>query len=198
MKALVLWLQTFGAFERLKKDDRSLKPLWQHSWAVGRLAHRIGEAENFESYGLHQSLTAGLLHDVGKLVFLTGVPKQFARAVHLQREKNIAFWRAEQETFGCTHAEVGAYLLATWGLPLPVIETVALHHCPSASSTRSISVLTAVHVADALEREAESPDQTASIAELDGDYLGRLGLTGRLKTWRKLRPDVPLEPLARK
>jgi hypothetical protein len=65
---------------------------------------------------------------------------------------------------------------------LPVIETVALHHCPSASSTRSISVITAVHVADALEREAES-DQT-SIAELDGDYLGRLGLTGRLNTWR--------------
>src|SRR5262245_19142682 len=82
VKTLVLSLQTFAVFARLKKDERSLKPLWQHSWAVGRLACRIGEAENFERYGIQQSLTAGLLHDVGKLIFLTGVAKEFAKAIH--------------------------------------------------------------------------------------------------------------------
>ncbi len=198
VKALVLALQTFAVFERIRKDERSLKPLWHHSWAVGRLAHRIGEAEHFESYCVHQSLTAGLLHDVGKLVFLTGVPKEFAKAMHLQREKNLALWRAEQETFGCTHAEVGAYLLAVWGLPIAVVETVALHHRPSASSTRSPSVITAVHVADALERAAEAPAQIAPIAELDHEYLGQLGLAERLEAWRQLRSDLLAErPLHR-
>jgi putative nucleotidyltransferase with HDIG domain len=195
VKTLVLSLQTFSVFERLKKDERSLKPLWHHSWAVGRLAQRIGEAENFERYGIDQSLAAGLLHDVGKLVFLTGVPQQFAQAIDLQRENKVALWRAEQETFGCTHAEVGAYLLARWGLPIPVVETVALHHSPSASSTRSLSVITAVHAADALEREAEASLQIAPIAELDAEYLAQLGLTARLEAWRELRSHLLAETI---
>jgi hypothetical protein len=41
-------------------------------------------------------------------------------------------------------------LLGLWGLPNPVVEAVALHHKPSASSARGFSPVIAVHVADAL------------------------------------------------
>jgi len=193
VKALVLSLQTFSAFERLRKDERSIKPLWNHSWSVGRLARRIGEVENFESYCIHQSFAAGLLHDVGKLVFMTGVPRQFAEAMQLHREEKMPLWRAEQATFGCTHAEVGAYLLGQWGLPISVIESVALHHRPSASSTRTVSVITATHIADALEREAESSPAVPPPAKLDEIYLSQLGILEHLPAWRELRSDVLAE-----
>jgi hypothetical protein len=38
---------------------------------------------------------------------------------------------AEREALGCTHAEVGAYLLGLWGLPDPIRLAVAFHHRPS-------------------------------------------------------------------
>jgi len=194
VKALVLSLQTFALFERLKHDDIPLKPLWNHSWAVGRLAQRIGQMENVETYSVHQCFTAGLLHDVGKLIFLSGVPKQFASAISLQRHEKIPLWQAEQEIFGCTHAEVGAYLLGLWGLPISVVETVALHHRPLKSATRTLGVTTAVHVADALEREAEPSFHSAPIALLDETYLAELELIDRLPAWRELRSDLVAEP----
>ena len=195
VKALVLAIQTFSQFERFKKDDRAIKRIWNHSWTVGKLAHRIGEAEHFDAYELHQAFSAGLLHDVGKLVFMTGLPKQFTRALHVQRERSIPFWKAEQEAFGCTHAEVGAYLLGTWGLPVPVVETVALHHRPAASSTLTTSAITAVHAADAIERQAEAEFPAHPYAELDEEYVSRLNLLHRVATWRNLRDDAGTEAI---
>jgi HD-like signal output (HDOD) protein len=196
IKALVLGLRTFALFEKTKKDDRALRLLWTHSWAVGRLAHQIGEAENFESYSLHQSFTAGLLHDVGRMLFMTRIPKGFAKAAHLQRETGLPLWKAEQNILGCTHAEIGAYLLAMWGLPIPVVEAVAHHHHPSLSSTHTLSALAVVHIADALERESGEGFPSTPIAELDRDYIAQLGVAGRLHAWRQLRAGVPPEPVA--
>jgi HD-like signal output (HDOD) protein/CheY-like chemotaxis protein len=36
----------------------------------------------------------------------------------------------EQSVFGVSHCEIGAYLLAQWGLPDAIVETVARHHRP--------------------------------------------------------------------
>lgn len=190
IKALVLALQMYALFERMKPGETSLKPLWNHSWAVGRLAQKIAQTEDLELYAVQQSFTAGLLHDVGKLVFITGVPKQFAAALTLHRESRIPLWRAEQQIFGCTHAEVGAYLLGLWGLPTPVVETVAMHHRPADCSTRTISVLTAVHVADALERAAEPSARISPVTEMDEIYLQELGLMDRIAVWRAAREDL--------
>ncbi len=190
IKALVLALQVFAVFERLRSEEASMRPLWNHSWAGARLAQRIAREENLELYAVNQSFTAGLLHDVGKLIFITGTPKQFATAMSLHRDSRVPLWKAEQEVFGCTHAEVGAYLLGLWGLPTPVVETVAMHHRPGACSTHSISVLTMVHVADALEREAEPSARIAPVTELDDKYIQQLELLDRVAAWRVLREDL--------
>lgn len=73
------------------------------------------------------------------------------------------------------HAEAGAYLLGLWGLPMPIIEAVALHRQPRRSSLRSFWVTGAVHVATAL----------ASGEPVDEDYLARVGVIARLPAWRE-------------
>ncbi|MFT4248440.1 MAG: HDOD domain-containing protein [Pseudomonas sp.] len=73
------------------------------------------------------------------------------------------------------HAEAGAYLLGLWGLPMPIIEAVALHRQPLRSSLRSFWVTGAVHVATAL----------ASGEPVDEDYLARVGVIARLPAWQQ-------------
>ena len=75
--------------------------------------------------------SAGLLHDVGQLILATGLPEEYAAVLQGAKDQGRPVWQVEQEHFGATHADVGAYLLALWGLPNPIVEAVAMHHCPA-------------------------------------------------------------------
>jgi HD-like signal output (HDOD) protein len=52
----------------------------------------------------------------------------------MQISKRISFREAELLVLGITHSELGACLLGTWGLPLPILEAIAWHHEPQRST----------------------------------------------------------------
>ncbi len=114
-----------------------------------------------------EAWTAGLLHDLGKLVLAANDPTGWA-AVLQNQEQGRSSVAAEQAVLGTNHAAVGAALLASWGLPPEVVEGVANHHQP-VESGRELHVAGAVHLADAIvngdkslvdERWVEDADQT--------------------------------------
>jgi len=102
--------------------------------------------------------------------------------------EGIPGWEAEVRVFGASHAEVGAALLATWGLSPDIVEALALHHLPAQLVSRGFCPLTAVHVANAFHHSLgkEAPEQ------LDLHYLEGIGLKDRLPLWK----EVCLEKLA--
>jgi len=90
----------------------------------------------------------------------------------------------EKEIFGATHGEIGAYLLGLWGMPLDLLEVAALHHHPASSLKKTFTALTAVHIANVLEREI-TPDQDGLVtSKLDGVYLAEVGVLDRVGEWR--------------
>jgi HD-like signal output (HDOD) protein len=93
---------------------------------------------------------------------------------------------AERAALGATHAEVGAYLLGLWGFPDPVLEAVAWHHSPGSCPGNIFSPLTAVHAANVLLARKDGVNQWTGHGDMDGEYLTRLGLSGRLEEWHNL------------
>ena len=184
IKSLVLSLQVFSLFEKGRIKDFSFADLWEHSWRTGTLSKRIAEVESPEPGPADQAFTAGLLHDVGKLVLATGLPHRYQQVVQLQRDKNLRAHEAELEIFGSTHAQVGAYLLGLWGLPHPVIEAVACHHSPGDATSQSFGPITAVHTANALAHQLLAPELGPQFG-LDLAYLEDLHLGERLAFWRE-------------
>ena len=145
----------------------------------------IAQAERAEPHAVNEAFTAGMLHDVGRMVLAANFPDECNAATDLAASKNISRLEAEREIFGSTHAEAGGYLLGLWGLPVPVVEAIALHHTPSESFSRTFTALTAVHVADVLA-EALSPSQEGeSQAVIDEAHLTAAGLIDRLPVWRQ-------------
>src|SRR4029079_16436971 len=136
-------------------------------WSTGNLAKWISMQETSDNRLVDQAFLGGMLHDVGKLVLITVLPNQFRAALALQQEKQSADWQAEQEIFGCSHAEVGAYLLGLWGLPNSIVEAVALHQRLRDCAGPNFSPVAAVHIANAIEHKFKPALNGSYSVEID-------------------------------
>jgi HD-like signal output (HDOD) protein len=103
-------------------------------------------------------------------------------------EEGRSLLDAEVKIFGAHHGQVGAYILGLWGLAGPIVEAVHWYRNPSSSIPVDFQPLTAVHVSSALIfGEAEEGEQSFfSHADLDQEYLEKIGLLSRLGDWRYL------------
>lgn len=182
IRSLALSLHLFSAFNPKSGNGFSVERVWSHSMRVGVLARKIVELEQGDQKMSEQAFTAGMMHDIGKLMLAENLPGIYLElTARAQKEKRLLF-EAEKETLHATHAEAGAYLLDLWGLPAPLVEAIALHHEPGKTSESVFSPLTAVHVANALESPSEDLDPNAN--QLDLGYLTRIGMSDRLEHWR--------------
>jgi HD-like signal output (HDOD) protein len=105
--------------------------------------------------------------------------------VQLSKDRGRQCHVLEQEAFGASHAEVGAYLLGVWGLPLPIVETVAFHHEPGRATDADRRVVASVHAADVVvEGVCAHDDDDAITARLDVPFLASAAITPDISGWR--------------
>ena len=187
-KSFLLVVHSFSFFEAVPAVRACLEPFWGHALRVGRYARQIAKAETKGSELVSQAFTAGLLHDVGKLLFAANLPREFGETLSRAQIQKCRPWEIETQLLGASHAELGAYMLGIWNLPMPIVEAVAWHHSPGQfpSQPSSFAPLTAVHAANVLEHEQRAePDQMLK-PEFDLSYLERLGCASQLAEWRQI------------
>jgi len=160
-----------------------LEELERHSVRVARLAREICE----RPADADEAFAAGLLHDVGLLVMASQDRDTLEQTLAAACKERRPVQEIEREQLGVTHSEVGAHLLALWGLPHTVAEAVASHHEPP-STDGPFDTVAATYVADSLISEIECAAQNDGSwrAPIDPDYLAAAGLESRLPRWREL------------
>lgn len=183
IRALVLSLGIFLQYEGKFCRKFSLNALAEHSWVAGTMARTIAHKERRSVQMVDQCFLAGLLHDVGQLVLAFGLPEEYDQVIEKAKAENHQVWQVEQEFFGATHADVGAYLLALWGLPNQIVEAVALHHAPSHSTALEFSPTVAVHASDVFAHQLTQAHTESPPPLLDLAYLARIGCGERVKCW---------------
>ena len=120
--------------------------LWEHSVATALATGEFAEILDVRSPDI--AFTAGLLCNIGKIVIGTFVEKESEAIYKLAFEDNLSFQCAEQEVLGVDHAEIGADLLESWGLPGSVVEVVRWHHEPDRCPEEYQATADIVHVAE--------------------------------------------------
>jgi HD-like signal output (HDOD) protein len=93
--------------------------------------------------------TAGLLHDIGKVIISLKCSEAECEVRRIIDEKQIYMWEAEHEIIGTDHAEVGCWLAKSWFLPDKLTEPIACHHNVETSENHRIKT-SVVHMADVL------------------------------------------------
>lgn len=102
--------------------------LWRHSVGCAIASQRIAMQSNDSRAG--QAFTAGLLHDIGKIVIDTYVRSVFDTIDDLVRTENVSFDEAERRVLGFPQTEAGARLARHWNLPETLIDAIQFHQEP--------------------------------------------------------------------
>ncbi len=129
------------------------KPLRGYDLPAGKLleslvAVAIATEELGRTAGLElpkHAFTAGLLHDIGKIVLGTFLEVDAIPIQQRAFDEGISFERAEAAVLGIDHAETGAALLEHWQLPEPIVNAVRYSHQPTAIEDDA-TVVDLVHV----------------------------------------------------
>jgi len=74
--------------------------------------------------------TAGLLHDIGKVVLDQYMAPAFPYFYRRTLSDGVALTDVEYEMFGLDHTEAGRKLAERWSLPQNLIDTISHHHRP--------------------------------------------------------------------
>jgi HD-like signal output (HDOD) protein len=136
---------------------------WRHSISAAYLSSMMGELLSPDHYhsGIHDYFLAGLLHDIGILVFDQFFNKEFQSICSTATEQHISFIEAEKIIVpDDLHSTIGGTLLKLWKINQPVIEGV-IHHHDSIIKTSDASqeIASAVALSEILLRSREiSPD----------------------------------------
>jgi len=113
--------------------DTGIDPtvFWEHSLGCALVSRHLARKISFPDPG--KAYLAGLLHDLGIIVNLWVLPKEFRQAFDEAKAKAIPLHEAEASVLGFTHCDSGRLLAERWELSPDLIEVVSLHHTPSAS-----------------------------------------------------------------
>jgi len=118
-----------------------------HSFCCAEVARLISQEKKINNPDV--IFTAGLLHDIGKVILDQYFFEKFNLIMDKIINENIQFLYAENEVLGYNHAQVGEIIAREWNLPEILIESIAFHHQPEKAKKHPEAV-SIIHIANCI------------------------------------------------
>ncbi len=188
LRSLTLSAHVFASIESSPRVSELLGGLQKRSFDTAQLSKLVVE----DPRRAEDAFTAALVHDVGMIVLAANFPDEVAQSIARAHSTGRSFVAVEEEQFGASHTDLGAYLLGLWGLPFSIVETVAHHHEPRRVQEGPVDVLAAVHLMSVLSA-MDPKDLDVAPEGLDLEFVERAGLKGSYADWTELVRARPWE-----
>ena len=121
--------------------------LYQHSIGTAVMSEELARFTGIVQPEI--AYTAGLLHDIGKVVLDQYIPSAYTFFYRRTQIDMVELGEAEKETLGFTHTEAGGLLGESWSLNERLIDTIRYHHQPEHASVDP-ELVHVVYLADLL------------------------------------------------
>jgi HD-like signal output (HDOD) protein len=99
---------------------------WEHSFACALVARQFAQRIRFRDDA--KAYLAGLLHDIGIVVHLWVIPKEYGAVLEYARTHHTPLDETEMAILGITHCHSGRILAERWDLTRDVIDVIGSHH----------------------------------------------------------------------
>lgn len=163
------------------------KAFWRHSIATAACARALARRVRFNA---DYAFTAGLLHDIGRLVLVTRFPERYQAVLSLRDRNDCELIEAERTLLGVDHVDAGVALAEHWQFSGTMRQAIAWHHAPDEPGAGFLATI--VHVASALVHAldlAGNPDELAP--RVSSVAWTALGLTE--EAWLQVFHDTELQ-----
>jgi HD-like signal output (HDOD) protein/CheY-like chemotaxis protein len=178
---LVLGQELFITDQPITDPGFSLENLSRHSFECAAWGRAVALHEGLPVNLADAAFLAGVVHDLGKLIFATRAAPTGPQAQAMW----ISEAAPEREAH---HAAVGGYLLGLWAFPDPIVEAIVWHHTPSHCGQTELGLCGLVHIGDQLAHERDRDRSGPHPTALEPGYLDALGLADRWPHWQSIRP----------
>ena len=123
---LAVGISVFSMFPPKQTHGFDYAKFWERSLlsgvSAGEIAARVPGDQTADVF------SAALLQDVGVLFLVRHRPLEYGTALGVSRAQRIPIVRAERETWGSDHAQLGALICEKWQLPRLMMEVIRHHH----------------------------------------------------------------------
>lgn len=186
VKGIVLSAGVYSGGSKSTVPGFSPVDLYRKGIAVGSKARFIAYSFGLVRSMIDDALTAGLLHDVGKLVLIAGFEQELLGAVEHARKENVPLHIAQEQVLGANDAVIGGFLLNSWGLSNDIVEAVVFHYTPSKANKFEFKAIAAAHLSFASEYDEEHHIDDPNMPAFDRIYTDTLGVTDQLAQFKRL------------
>ncbi|MBD3321683.1 MAG: HDOD domain-containing protein [Chitinivibrionales bacterium] len=115
--------QKFASLSNINAYFEHSRKISKAATIVAKKARNSRKVQDFIS-------TAGLLHDIGRLVILIAQDKGVFELAGTSYESLLAVIETEEDIAGMNHCTAGAHICQKWGLSPLLQETIQNHHTP--------------------------------------------------------------------
>jgi putative nucleotidyltransferase with HDIG domain len=141
-------LYSYGTQKVLGEETADKKALWDHSYKTAFYAYNL--INNFARNRnlLDDVYVAGILHDMGKIIFSSVHPELLLKIREFCTEKNLPLSTLEDLSAGLSHAEIGAMVAEKWNFPEALVNAIRYHHDPLGAPAQYKDLVEAVYLAN--------------------------------------------------
>jgi HD-like signal output (HDOD) protein len=178
IRSVVLSASIMKMFADPSKQTVNRDHFWKHSVITAIAAKElVRHLLSFKLYDPEGAFCAGILHDIGKLIFNEYLAADYREVCQYSRDHEMPLLDAETLMLGINHAEIGRILADKWALPVDLELSMVFHHYPDRSE-EIVDFINIIHQADHIaheagaglsEEEAVTPEWTESRSQLHVD-----------------------------
>ena len=141
---------SYGAQKLLGDNTADKKQLWDYAYKTAFYSYNLVKNFRKDRNLLDNSYVAGILHDMGKIVFSNVHPELLTKIKDFCAEKNLPASTLEDLAAGMNHAEIGALVAEKWNFPEELISAIRYHHEPDLAPREHRDLVEAVYLASML------------------------------------------------
>lgn len=168
IETMVTAMAVTGRFQSLQVAGYDQHKFWLHNVGAALCARALAKRTGVNP---ESAFTAGLIHDIGKLVLAVRFPQHFSAVIDYQRQQDCRMLEAERQVLGFDHARIGGALADEWKFAPEIGRAVTGHHVPEEHPASALTSV--IHLADVmahvLDFSRDENDLAPRISELAWD-----------------------------